>query len=91
MLVARSTSISIKILVNVRYVALLLITKSKSATLEAGGEVLSSVEYLGLLGNENWASLPPLPLPRSSSYPCSPVLVRMAFPSQVPQSLLLDL
>ena len=28
--------------------------------------MLSSVEYLGVLGNENWASLPPLPLPRSS-------------------------
>merc|ERR1712105_97817 len=34
---------------------------------QAGGEVLSSVEYLGVVGNENWASLPPLPLSRSSS------------------------
>ena len=44
----------------------MLTTKSKSDAFEAGGEVLSSVEYLGLVGNENWASLPPLPLPRSS-------------------------
>ena len=46
----------------------MLAIKSKSNALEAGGEVLSSVEYLGIVGNENWASLPPLPLPRSPSY-----------------------
>ena len=33
---------------------------------QVGGEVLSSVEYLSLAENDNWASLPPLPLPRLS-------------------------